>query len=275
MRNFYPSGPAVTLLPAAKLCRPGVVRVVAIVATSLVWTASLRAEGPAFDRPGIGFSPTVLPRGGFAWEQGLPDYFRNDSDGVTEKLYSASSRARFGVTDRWEIQAAAPLYARLEIDGSDGDSSVSGIGDLAVAAKVQLTSGEGRFNAGLLGTVVFPTGKEELSLGTELYSLGGSVDWALSDSQSLAFYANVDVLDGDAFWIVSPSWSYSLTENLSGYIEYGYVFAAHGEPADQSAGVGITWMVAENIQLDIYGLWGLTSESLDATMGCGFSIFVP
>lgn len=125
--------------------------------------------------PGIGFAPTVRPRGSFAWEQGLPDYFRNRSDGVTDELYSASSRARFGAADRWEIQGAVPLFARLEIDGPDGDSSVSGIGDLAVAAKVQLTSGDGPFNAGLLGTVVFPTGKEELSLGTELYSLGGSM----------------------------------------------------------------------------------------------------
>jgi len=71
-----------------------------VVALVVAWTSVTDpacADIPAFDRPGIAFSPTTLPAGSFAWEQGLPDFQRDRADGVTQRAYSASTRWRYGV----------------------------------------------------------------------------------------------------------------------------------------------------------------------------------
>ena len=45
------------------------------------------ADDPAFDRPGIAFSPSTLAARAWAWEQGLPDFQQDRVDGVTEDAY--------------------------------------------------------------------------------------------------------------------------------------------------------------------------------------------
>ena len=84
----------------------------------LALAASARADGPAFDRPGIAFSPSTLPAHAFAWEQGLPDFQQDRSDGVTQRAYAASTRLRYGIADRWEVQLAAPLFEEIDTIGS-------------------------------------------------------------------------------------------------------------------------------------------------------------
>jgi hypothetical protein len=41
------------------------------------------------------------------------------------------------------------------------------------------------------------------------------------------------------------------------------------------AGGGLTWMVRPNVQLDVYGLGGLTQSSTDLAAGCGVSVHFP
>ena len=241
----------------------------------LALISSARADGPAFDRPGIAFSPSTLPAHAFAWEQGLPDFQQDRSDGVTQRAYAANTRLRYGIADRWELQLAAPLFEEIDTIGSGRGFTSAGAGDLAVALKLSLTSGDGPFAAAVLGTVSFPTAEHGLSNGSEQYSIGVTAGWSLSDSQSVALYANVDVLDGDATWTLSPNWSFALSETVGGYLEAGYQFSAtRGESDNAIAGGGLTWMVRPNVQLDAYGLGGLTRASTDLAAGCGVSVFL-
>lgn len=242
---------------------------------ALALAASALADGPAFDRPGIAFSPSTLPAGTFAWEQGLPDFQQDRSDGVTQRAYAASTRLRYGITGRWEVQLAAPLFEEIDTTGSGQAFTSAGAGDLAVALKLALTSGDGPLSVALLGAVSFPTARRDLGNGTEQYSFGVTTSWSPSDSQSMALYANVDVLDGEATWTISPNWSFALSDRVGGYLEVGYQFsAAHGQSDNAVAGGGLTWMARPNVQLDIYGLGGLTPASTDLAAGCGVSVFV-
>lgn len=239
-------------------------------------TLPAAAEGPAFDRPGIAFAPSTLPAHGFAWEQGLPDYQRDAVDGVTEKAYAASTRLRYGVTDRWEVQLAVPLFQTIDSSGMGQAFSTAGTGDLSVAIKFDLAPGDAPFNAALLGTVSFPTAaQQELGLQSEQYSLGATAGWQVGDDQSLALYASVDVLDGSATWTLSPNWSFTLTDTLAGYVEAGFQPASHGNPVNDVAGAGVAWMVRPTVQLDAYFLAGLTEDSTDLAWGVGVSMFVP
>jgi hypothetical protein len=245
-------------------------------AANVVIAAYAHADGPAFDRPGIAFAPSTLPASSFAWEQGLPDFQQDRSNGVTQRVYAASTRLRYGMTDRWEVQLAVPLFERIDTTGSGQAFAAAGAGDLAAALKLSLTSGTGPFSMALLGTVSVPTARRDLGNGSEQYSFGATAGWSLSSSQSVAFYANVDVLNGDATWTLSPNWSFALSESFGGYLEAGYQSGnARGQADNAVAGGGLTWMVRPNVQLDIYGLGGLTKASTDLAAGCGVSVFFP
>ena len=241
----------------------------------MAFAASVYADGAAFDRPGIAFSPSTLPARGLAWEQGLPDFQQDRSDGVTQRAYAASTRLRYGITDRWEAQLAAPLFEEIDTHGSGQAFTAAGAGDLSVALKLLLTSGDGPFSMALLGTISFPTARHNLSNRSEQYSFGATAGRSLSDSQSVALNANVDVLDGDANWTLSPNWSFALSDDVGGYLEAGYQFsAARGQSDNAVAGGGFTWVVRPNVQVDAYGLGGLTRASTDLAAGCGVSVFV-
>jgi len=244
-----------------------------VVACAVV-AAPSHADTPAFDRPGIAFAPTTLPANSFAWEQGLPDFQRDRSDGVTQSLYAASTRLRYGISDRWEVQLAAPLFQQIDTHGQGQASRATGAGDLSMAVKAGLTPAAGKFNAALLGVVSLPTARRDTGLGSEQYSLGATAGWSPSEQQSLALYANVDLLEGHATWTVSPNWSIALSDTVGGYLEGGYQFGnAKGQPANAVAGGGLTWMVTPVVQLDAYALAGLTRSSTDLSAGCGVSIF--
>jgi hypothetical protein len=247
---------------------------VALVVACAAVAAPLLADTPAFDRPGIAFSPATVPANSFAWEQGLPDFQRDRSDGVTQRAYAASMRLRYGVSDRWEVQLAAPLFEEIDTNGSGQAFTAAGAGDLSLAVKLGLTPAAGNFNAALLGVVSFPTARRDIGLGSKQYSLGATTAWSLGQQQSVELYANVDLLEGHATWTVSPNWSFALSNTVGGYLEGGYQFGnANGQAENAVAGGGLTWMVTPAVQLDAYGLAGLTRSSTDLSAGCGVSVF--
>ena len=241
----------------------------------IVVAAMAHAEDPEFDRPGIAFAPATLPARSWAWEQGLPDFQRDRSNGVTQHAYAAGTRFRYGINDRWEVQAAIPAFEHVEENGSGRAFTASGTGDLSIAAKYGVLAAGGPFTMAVLAAVSFPVAsRRELGNDDEQYSFGATVGHTLTDNQSIALYANVDLLHGDATWTLSPSWSFALGNTVGGYVEAGIQPAMHGESANNVGGGGITWMVRPTIQLDLYFLAGLTRQSTDLAAGCGVSVFV-
>ena len=96
----------------------------------------------------------------------------------------------------------------------------------------------------LLGVVSVPTAARDIGLESEQYSLGATVGWSLGEQQSLALYANVDLLEGQSTWTVSPSWGIALADSVGAFIEAGYQFGSAQDQTDNAvAGGGLTWMV--------------------------------
>ena len=94
----------------------------------------------AFDRPGIGFAASTLPRGGVALEAGLPSFSRDrDQDGVLSAQYSTDINLRIGLARHLELQAFTSPWNHLRVAPRDAPAErSSGAGDVGVGLKFAL-----------------------------------------------------------------------------------------------------------------------------------------
>lgn len=230
-------------------------------------------EPPAFDRPGLGFSTGVLPRGGVALELGLPRYERDrDADGVRSTQYSADLNLRVGLSERVELQAFSAPYNHLRLKPRGAPSSSStGAGDVGVAVKLALPTGSERQGFALLASTTFATGSSDFSEAATQYALGGSYEYQFDDRWTGALYANATRGGEDAFsW--SPSLSLAINERLGVFVEAGFEHV-QGEASTAIAGAGMTWMATPRMQLDASFDLGLDQRSPDLQAGVGASFY--
>lgn len=231
------------------------------------------ADAPAFDRPGIGFSTQTLPTGTFDWEQGLPDVVHDSHDGASATQYSADSRVRVGIASKVELQLADAVYNRLVIHDA-GRTVDHGYGDLSVALKVALPPPTQTISWALMGGVSFKTGQVPFRNETEQYSLAVSISLHLNDSEAAGLYGGVVHAGHDTSYTLSPNFGWTVNDRLSAYVEGGYTFGHHMDK-DEVAGGGLAWMAGKNVQLDLFGLRGLTSRSTTMQAGVGVSMYFP
>ncbi len=231
----------------------------------------VHADAPAFDRPGISFATSVLPAGSFDWEQGLPDFAHDNADGVRSTDYTADTTFRFGLTSTLEVQLASSLWNRLDQRAGGMSFHDNGAGDTKLALKWAPTLASKNTTLAVLGSVTAATGSAAFTNGRPIVSLGATIARDLGGGRSLAFYANVDRSGGEDTWTLSPNFGFPISGNLGGYIEAGQNFG--GGESSTVAGGGVTWLLHDRVQFDLYGLRGLTSRSPDVQAGLGVSVF--
>jgi hypothetical protein len=216
------------------------------------------AEPPAFDRPGIGFAPSTLPRGSVAVEWGLPSLERDRSDdGTRSTQYSSDLNLRIGLAEYVELQVFSTPWNHLQLKPRGApSSSANGAGDKHALA--------------LLASSSFATGARDFSEGGTQYALGASYEYSFNDRWSGALYATATRGAGEDSFTWSPSLSVALTDEVSSYLEAGFTHT-NGEPSTAIAGAGVTWMVARNVQLDASFDLGLDDDSPDVQAGLGVS----
>lgn len=231
-------------------------------------------ETPAFDRPGIGFSPSTLPRGSLALEWGLPSLERDrDADGTRSTQYSSDLNLRIGLAEHVELQAFSTPFNHLQVKPRNSSASSSnGGGDSGVAVKIALPSASDKHAWALLASTTFATGARDFSEGGTQYALGASYEYTLNDRWSAALYGNAIRGAGADEFTWSPSVSVALTDTVSSYLEAGFTHT-EGEASTAIAGAGVTWMVARTVQLDASFDVGLDNRSPDLQAGLGVSFF--
>lgn len=253
-------------------------RAVARLRCALVLLAGLAASGaacaddaPAFDRPGIGFAPQTLPAGGVAWEQALSDATYDRSDGVHSTELVADSRVRIGLGAQAELQLAIDSQVWKRVRGTGEAFRGHGGGDASVGLKWALPSRREAFSWALLGTAAVPVGRAPYGDAGQRYDLGISAGWDLADGRNLALYANVSDSDDGHGWTVAPSYTFFARGDLSAYAEAGI---GGGEDEMRALGTGVTWLIAERVQLDLSVLRGLSAPSSDWQGGVGVSVLL-
>ena len=227
------------------------------------WIAAAQDAAP-FDRPGIGFATEVLDARGFAWEQGLPDFSSDRSDGVETRQYVLDSRLRLGLGAGLELQIASDSY-----NWQRGSVQARGGGDSSASLKWQLPGSGERFGWAVLGTYGLDTGRAPFSDEGASRELGVTASWALASQRAIGIY--LDYLDAPAghVWTFSPSVTCYDDGRLAAYVEAGF---GAGSERERVAGGGLTWRWRPQVQLDASLLRGLSQDSTDWQAGVGVSI---
>jgi hypothetical protein len=245
----------------------------AAIISLLLVTGSALADTPAFDRPGIAFSTSTVPRGSFAFELGLPDFQHASNSGSRSTLYSLDTNIRAGLTDNVELQLATPIFNYLHTETTGVSNSSSGLGDTSLSLKLALPSSSDNFSWTGLGGVTFATGEGPFTGGKPQYRLASAMGYKLNDKYSAGFYINLIRFDHKTSTTLSPNLSFSLTDTIGAYVEAGFNHVDQN-PNTAVAGGGFTWMAAPTVQLDFSMDFGLNRQSPDVVGGFGVSFFI-
>lgn len=240
----------------------------AVLASLLATAPVLADEGPSFDRPGLSFSTSTLPAGGFAWEQGLPDASSDRSDGIRTTTWVADTLLRLGMTDTIELQLGADSWGGMRVQGHGGHRSEHGGGDGWVSVKWAPATDDETFSWALLATRSLPFGAGPLGDGGQDYGLGVTAAWALPADTGVSLYANREWGDDGGGWMFSTDYGFPLGEGLEGFVEAGY---GTGATHARVAGAGLAWMATTRLQLDVSFLRGLDRRSPDWQGGVGMA----
>lgn len=240
-----------------------------VAATGLAWAGGASAAEPfEFDRPGIGFSTSVLAPGEFAWEQGLPDVERDTADGVHTRTQTFGSLLRIGLGASLELQLAGEPHVRMAARSADARTRAHGAGDTRVGLKWALPA-SGDLEWALLAQYGLQTGSQDLRPERHARSLAATVGGETAGGRGYAVFAGYAQDDAGSGWQLSPSLTLFDGDTLSTYIE-----AAVGSGAAEGvvAGGGLTWQPRERVQFDVSVLRGLDDAAADWAGGIGLSV---
>jgi len=239
----------------------------------LAATSIALADTPAFDRPGIAFSTTTVPRGSLAVELGVPDFIHTSDAGSRSTTYRLDTNARAGLGRALELQLATPVFNYQHADTAGGSGSTTGLGDSRLSLKAALPSSSAEFSWAMLAGITFASGASAFSGGSTQYTLATSLNQKLDDTYTAGFYIELDRADGATDYTLSPNLNFTLGSTLSGYVEAAYTHVPHS-PDSSVAGAGLAWMVTPIVQLDLSFDLGLTSESPKLQGGFGVSVYL-
>lgn len=218
-------------------------------------------NNPGYDRPGIGFSPSVLQAGDATLELGLPDWSRDD--GVS--LYSADALLRFGIGRSLELQLDTG-WNRLDGPGP----ARHGRSNTALAVKFAPPS-DTRLGWGVLGGVELTDGAGIFRNPERQYTLGASLEWEHDEDRASGLY--LEAVDGETdsrLLAINTSWS--LAPSVGLFVELA---AQHlsGIGNGSMGGVGMTWQATPRVQLDIGVRHRLGGHADEWQGGFGVSVY--
>ncbi|MEZ4587139.1 MAG: transporter [Gemmatimonadales bacterium] len=173
---------------------------------------------------------------------------------------------RAGLAERLELLVFVPSWSRRSATGG----SESGFGDLSVGARGGFAPGRVRVAA--LALLTLPTGAEGFSGPTTLRG-GLAAESAVGEATAfatglVAVQERDDRLAGDLE--LSAGLSRAIAEGTSGFVE-GYLQTRGRARDGGGARVGLTRLLGDDIQLDLYGGIDLVSPTTPVG-GAGLSI---
>ncbi len=230
------------------------------------------------DRPDFTESTDTVPRGHFQLEGGFTATRVDDEDGrsLGELLL------RIGLSDRLEARIGAGSHSW--VDGPGGE--VSGFEDPALGVKIRLSPETEmlpplRPSMALLLGVSIPAGDDELTSDEWIPEAKLALAWTLTERFGLATNLNAAYPpgaggDGDDRFLQlfgSLSGAYSFTDRIGGYLEYyGYVEEEENGPGTHYLNTGITYLISNDLQIDLRYGRGLNDPDPDDFVGIGAAV---
>lgn len=238
------------------------------------------------DRPDQTESSVVVPRGSYQLELGWT-LSRDQEDGVRfESNEAPGTLLRIGLSDRVELRVGWVGLVDQEVRLGSSTLSADGAGDGELGAKIYLRPERGSAPeiALLLGTSV-PLGDEEFT--SHRYDPSFRLLFSHSLSERLDLGYNFGVAFGTepgaggerstlSNYVYTVALGIGLTERWGAFVEFfGEIPAsASGGPSHSFDG-GLTYLLRDNLQLDLAAGLGLSDAADDWFVGLGVSVRWP
>ncbi|MEI6674120.1 MAG: transporter [Verrucomicrobiota bacterium] len=236
----------------------------------------------ATDRPNKTNGPRTLDAGHAQVEMDLGAYACDKQSGSrTENWTVANTNLRLGLTHWAELQLLVPFYQEIHTQDTTLHPSqiTAGSGDLSVGLKMNFWGNDtGNSAGGLAAYVKTPTASHEIGNGKTEGSVLGLLDFALPADFDLGINGGVGITANDdhgyhADFIASACVAHKLVGSLSGYLEfYSSVPSNQSNDWVGTVDVGVTLMVAKNVQLDTGLNIGVTHAADDLQTFLGLSV---
>lgn len=244
----------------------------------LVPGAGAAADVISADRPGVANPPSVVAPGTVQFEGGLLVQGETDDPGDPDTVSYAlpDGALRVGLVHDLELRLESYGFQFLEREGASNQAVGS---DLALLAKWRLRDQAGLLPAfALLPALSLPTGGDAVTSDGFDPSLGLLGAWALAErwhlTSNLVFGAPTQgVDDSRRIFQLAPSVSldFVITSRWNTFVEYYGTVNSGGVSDQHSVDGGLSFLVNDNLQLDLSAGGGLDAAAPDWFVSTGFA----
>lgn len=233
-------------------------------------------------RPGKSTPACTVPTGHFQIETGLADWSLQKDDGERDtSLVLGETTIKYGLSDRADIEVDVTPWQRSTSRVGASRDRASGIGDVIVAYKQQLTSPDAALQVAVLPFAKVPTAKRSLGNGELEGGLLVPVGYSVPNSAlSIGLTPEIDwAADGDGrghhaamVQVASLGWQASSKLNLSAEIWGQWDWDPAGTTRQASADGSVAYLLNNDVQLDAGANFGLNRDTPDLETYAGVSI---
>jgi len=239
------------------------------------------AEPLAADRPGEGETTSIVPRGAFQLEGGFKfERQTGGDDPDTDTTTVPELLLRVGIHPIAEQRLSADGFVHEDRAGASNRSSGS---DLELGTKLRFFDQDGlRPTTALLAMLSFPTGGRAVT--SDGFDPRGSLllNWGLGER--LGLDANLGFAgptqgpdDSSRVFELQPTLSLeaSVTQRSSAFFEYYSTLRPSGGKDEHSIDSGVTYLLSDDVQLDLSAGVGLNRAAPDFFIGAGVAWRLP
>ncbi|HEY4125663.1 MAG TPA: transporter [Rhizomicrobium sp.] len=173
---------------------------IALFAAGPAWADDAELRDLCPDRPGKGTSACTVDAGHFQLEVDAFDGTFQRQDGVTTDTYFvANPTVKFGVTDNWDIEANIAPFEYIRVHDASGTQTESGIGDLFLRSKLNVTGNDGgAWGIALEPFLKIPTARSAIGNGAVEGGMLAPLSLDLGSGWSLGSTPEVDILKDES-----------------------------------------------------------------------------
>jgi hypothetical protein len=234
------------------------------------------------DRPTKSNVPYTVDAGHFQYETDLVNFTHQVTGSVhTNMIFVPNPTFKVGVTNNADLEVNVPIAGVQTFSSSPGPSStIWGIGDTFVRAKVNLWGNDGGSSAAaLIPYVKAPSAPLGIGNGAEEEGLIAPVAFSLPNNFTLLLVPEIDALKDSADdgrhtnFIFDVNLSREVIKNVTAYVEFWADY--NDDPVikatELSFDTALAWTIFSNVQLDVGANFGLNSVTPAIQIYAGLS----
>jgi len=232
------------------------------------------------DRPDFTEASSTVGLGVAQLEMGYTYSYDDDGTDRTTAHSYPETLLRYGFLAEWLELRFAWNYGDETVVGG-APSQANGSEDLYLGLKIALTPQEGWLpEMAIIPQMNVPTGAAAFTAGEVQPGLNWVYSWEINDfistGGSSQFNRALDPVSSTTYYEFAQSWTiaYTLSDCVGGYTEWYAFFPSAADTAqvEHYFNGGFTYLLSNDVQLDVRGGVGMNDAAVDYFVGTGISI---